>query len=782
LPDRDDATSPIERFSRVQVAPHLKENHPFGCPVYALNNRLQSGNRIPKWDSRARLGVYLGQSPRHASSVSLVLSLETGLVSPQYHVRHDNFFETVRPNAQNPSTLSHWQALAGFKEMKAIRASEGERIADTNFEPVIPSSETITESVPMESDSPSLVDTNLQPPETVIEIPEERDQNVTTTNQFVAEQPSEIRRTRTRIIRKPERLIEVVYSSYYEVLHEDDYKLQDDMLDPIAFLAHHSDPDMMYFHEAIRQPDREEFIKTLIKEVNAHIKRKHWILVRREDVPKGTKILDSVWSMKRKRDLVTREVYKHKARLNVHGGQQQFGVNYFETYSPVVTWFSLRTLLTLSLLNNWYTRQIDFILAYPQAPIEFEMYMELPKGVEMKNGNRKTHVLKLLKNLYGQKQAGRVWNQHLVKGLLKIGFLQSEIDECVFYCDRIIFVVYVDDGIFAGPDSKDIDQAINDLQSAGFDVEDKGDIKDYLGVHVTKGTDGRLKLWQPHLIQQIVSDVGLPKNVTTRTVPTLSSKILQRDEKAPSYRGSFHYRSVIGKLNFLEKSTRPDIAYAVHQCARFCEDPKQVHFDAIIYLTKYLAGTNDKGIILDPKHDKKSFEVYADADFAGNWNKLTAHKDPSTAKSRSGYVILFADCPIIWSSKLQTQIALSTSEAEYIALSQSLRETIPLMQLLEEFKEKGFPVVSTKPRVHCKAFEDNSGALELARLPKLRPRTKHINVVYHHFRDFVHKGLIEICPIKTSEQIGDLLTKTLSQNSFFVSQEEVATLVRIDFY
>jgi hypothetical protein len=305
----------------------------------------------------------------------------------------------------------------------------------------------------------------------------------------------------------------------------------------------------------------------------------------------------------------------------------------------------------------------------------------------------------------------------------------------------------------------------------GFDVEDKGDIKDYLGVHVTTISDGKLKLWQPHLIRQIVDDVKLPKNAI-RTVPALSSKILQRDENAPSYRGSFHYRSVIGKLNFLEKSTRPDIAYAVHQCARFCEDPKKVHYEAVLHLAKYLAATSDQGIILNPKHDK-SFEVYADADFAGNWNRPTAHKDPSTAKSRSGYVILFAGCPIIWSSKLQTQIALSTTEAEYIALSQSLRETIPLMQLLEEFKEQGFPVVSTKPRVHCKAFEDNSGALELARLPKLRPRTKHINVVYHHFRDFVRKGLIEICPIKTTEQIGDILTKPLSQNSFLYLRKKL---------
>jgi hypothetical protein len=246
------------------------------------------------------------------------------------------------------------------------------------------------------------------------------------------------------------------------------------MSNPIAFLSRHSDPDTMYFHEAIRQPDREEFIKAIIKEINDHIRRKHWILIPREQVPKGTKILSSVWAMKRKRDLVTREVYKHKARLNVHGGQQQFGVNYNETYSPVVMWFSLRTLLTLSLLNEWHTRQIDFVLAYPQAPIEFDMYMELPKGVEMKDGNRKTHVLKLLKNLYGQKQAGRVWNQHLVKGLSKIGFEQSEIDECVFFRSRTIFVVYVDDGIFAGPDSKEIDQAINDLKKdrSSFIVQD----------------------------------------------------------------------------------------------------------------------------------------------------------------------------------------------------------------------------------------------------------------------------------------------------------------------
>ena len=128
-------------------------------------------------------------------------------------------------------------------------------------------------------------------------------------------------------------------------------------------------------------------------------------------------------------------------------------------------------------------------------------------------------------------------------------------------------------------------------------------------------------------------------------------------------------------LNFLEKSTRPDIAYAVHQCARFCCEPKQSHIDAVIHLAKYLQGTKDKGIIFNPCKDK-SFETYADADFAGNWNKNTAEEDPSTAKSRSGYLITLGSSPVLWSSKLQTQIALSTTEAEYMALSQALRETI----------------------------------------------------------------------------------------------------------
>ena len=151
--------------------------------------------------------------------------------------------------------------------------------------------------------------------------------------------------------------------------------------------------------------------------------------------------------MKRKREIISRKLYKWKARLNVHGGQQENEVDYKGTYSPVVGWFSIRLLLVLSLINNWATRKIDFVLVFSQVTIEFDLYMKLPPGTVLAEGNTDTHVLLLHKNLYGQKQAGRIWNPHLHKGLINIGFTQFKVDECVCTKQDMIVMVYTDDGI-----------------------------------------------------------------------------------------------------------------------------------------------------------------------------------------------------------------------------------------------------------------------------------------------------------------------------------------------
>ena len=140
--------------------------------------------------------------------------------------------------------------------------------------------------------------------------------------------------------------------------------------------------------------------------------------------------------------------------------------------------------------------------------------------------------------------------------------------------------------------------------------------------------------------------------------------------------------------------------------------------------------------------------------------------DPSTVKSRSGWVIFYAKCPIIWASKLQSQVALSTTEAESFALSMALQDIIPIMELMNEFRERNFRVICTQPSVYCKVIEDYFCALELASLPKLRPRTKHINVCYHRFRERVCLGFIKVLPITTYDQIADALTMPLAQNSF----------------
>jgi hypothetical protein len=159
--------------------------------------------------------------------------------------------------------------------------------------------------------------------------------------------------------------------------------------------------------------------------------------------------------------------------------------------------------------------------------------------------------------------------------------------------------------------------------------------------------------------------------------------------KGDDFDGRFHYRVIVGKLNFLGKGSRPEIAYSVHQCAHFSESPKESNAEAVMHICRYLMLTSEQGIILDPQ-DGKSFEVYADADFYGNCNRSAAINDVSTANSRIVYIISFAGYPITWAFKLQTHIALSTTEAEYIALSQPPPpEIIPMINLTTEINRLG---------------------------------------------------------------------------------------------
>jgi hypothetical protein len=542
-----------------------------------------------------------------------------------------------------------------------------------------------------------------------------------------------------------------------------------------------TDPDTMYYHQAMREPDRDKFLAAIDKECEAHYKEGNYKLIKRSNMPEGATLLSSVWQMKRKRKPSTGEISKYKARMNVDGSKMIKGLHYEETYAPVVQWATIRFFMTMAIIKKWHTRQLDFVLAYTQADIERDLYMKLPPGFNipgkaMSEQDRKEYVLKLEKNLYGQKQAGRVWYLHLKKNLLKLGFTPSKHDECVFYYGTTIFIVYTDDTILLGPDKKEIDNLVKQLAEK-FNIEDQGELSDYLGIKIERKEDGTMMWTQPNLIHSVLRDLklegeGLKNQPKERTIPASSTVVLtdHRDSEDHNPR-DFDYRQVIGKLLYLEKSTRPDLSCAVHQCARHCANPKVQHTIAVKRIGRYLLATKDKGLIMKP--NEEGMECWVDAAYANEWNNKTASDDPNTARSRMGYVITYAGCPMHWASKMQTEIALSTTEAEYIALSQAMREVLPIIWLLEEARQHGIPVLSVKTKVHCKVFEDNAGAIEIANVPKMRPRTKHLNIKYHHFREEVRKGTISIYHARTEDQIADIFTKPLAETPFTKHRERI---------
>jgi hypothetical protein len=226
--------------------------------------------------------------------------------------------------------------------------------------------------------------------------------------------------------------------------------------------------------------------------------------------------------------------------------------------------------------------------------------MELPQGIQTKHGNSKEYVLKLEKNIYGQKQAGHVWNSFLVDKLTPIGFTTSLIDDCVFFRGDVIFMVYMDNGIFPGSNDSQLQEVIKEIQNLGLNIEDQGHPADDVGVNIKKLKVGSYEFTQQALIDSIVDDIGL-KDAKVKPVPAKVSLQLQVFKDKPAFNLNFNYRSAVGKLNYLAQTTRPDIMYATHQIAKYLSDPRQSHGEAILYLVLcYLKKTRDLGLKFKP--------------------------------------------------------------------------------------------------------------------------------------------------------------------------------------
>ncbi len=254
------------------------------------------------------------------------------------------------------------------------------------------------------------------------------------------------------------------------------------------------------------------------------------------------------------------------------------------------------------------------------------------------------------------------------------------------------------------------------------------------------------------------------KDAKVKSVPAKVSLRLHVFKDEPAFDLNFNYRSAVCKLNYLAKTARPDIMYAMHQIVKYLSDPRQSHGEAILYLVRYLKKMHNQGLKFKPD-PKKGFECYCHR-FLRKLEQGIRTRGSQYHQVTKRMDYLLCRLPRLLGLQTSISIMLSTTEAKFIAMLQALHDVIPVMNLLQEMREQNFKVICIEAYVYCKVFEDNAGALELARLPKLHPRTKHINVCYHHFCKHVCKGLIKIFPINTKDQIADALTKAQAQNDF----------------
>jgi hypothetical protein len=515
----------------------------------------------------------------------------------------------------------------------------------------------------------------------------------------------------------------------------------------------------------------EGYWQACIKEYEVLLKKDVWIEVVKES---WMKIIPSTWAFKCKR-FPDGLVRKLKSRFCAMGCCQTEGVNFFETFAPVVNWQTVRIMLVMSLLLGLATKQVDYTAAFVHADINRDpnwdnltdlekersgVYIQMPRGFA-----KVGHVLKLKKSLYGLKQSPRNFFLHLKGQLERVGLEQSTADQCLFISDKVICLVYVDDTLFYAQTKEDIATVITGLQTE-MELEEEDDVAGFLGVHIERRPDGTIHLTQKGLIDRVIKALNIGDLPPKRT--PAEHGCLGKDELGDPPDSTFSYPSVIGMIGYLHGHSRPDITFAVSQCARFTHSPRRSHEKALIRIGQYLKGTKNKGLIFKPAASKEFLiDCYVDADFAGMWG-YEDRQDPSCVKSRTGYVLCIMDCPVVWISKLQTDIATSTMEAEYNAFSMAMRDLLPLQNLCKAIvKGLGGDSIGVS-KIRTVAHEDNSGALKLTTMDpgRMTPRSKHYGVKYHWFRGKLKPNDIEVKYIKSKDQRADFLTKSLRTVAF----------------
>jgi hypothetical protein len=488
-------------------------------------------------------------------------------------------------------------------------------------------------------------------------------------------------------------------------------------------------------------------------------------------LPAGRKAVNSKWVYDYKTDPMG-FISKFKARLVAVGSGQVKNQDYTDTHSPVVKAKVLRVLLAMSAVLGIAIEQLDVETAFLYGTLTETNYMRLPQGFQAYNPDGSPKYAKLIKSLYGLHQAGREWYLVLKAFFLEEGFVQLKSDACTFLKvdpatgHLVIACIYVDDILIASADRKAIAKVKTALK-ARFNIKDLGDAKWMLKIQIENLPNA---VWQGHItyITTLLKEFGFWDIPETEWEDTPMASTWTRDALKPllAEGEATKFRTLIAKLIYLQTTTRPDLCYAVSTLAQYQKEPRQSDWKALERILRYLRFTVDLGNTFF-KNQSNQPVVYTsdslDIESAcpielpeGMTPKLAVDASfgqEDDRKSRTGYMVFAFGGLVSWFSKKQTTVALSSTEAELIALVEGTKEA---NWFREFFKELGFKI--NKP---TKIDQDNQSVIAIAINPIQHSRIKHMEIKNHYVRENVENGTIELLYCPTELMIADILTKPL---------------------
>ncbi len=554
----------------------------------------------------------------------------------------------------------------------------------------------------------------------------------------------------------------------YKALHETGEKIPHEESYVLCLLTLHgteSVSEPRNFKEAQQQPEWSEWWAAMKVEYAQLCKLGTFELV---ELPPGRRPIGCRWVYRLKRDEIGL-IMKYKARLVAQGFSQVPGLDFFETFAPVVRLDSLRILLAIIAERKMVARQYDVVGAYLNAPVEEEIYMRQPPGFDDESGR----VLRLRKALYGLKQGGRMWNQHFNTTMVeKLGFRRLAADLCVYIKvvrgEMIIFGLHVDD-MLGGADTTELMDSFEKQLRQHYDITSLGKPRLLLGLEVAIDEQlSTITIKQKHFILTALERYGMSDCAPVTTPMDPNVKLTKEPEDADlSEMKDIPYQGAVGTLLYLALGTRGDIAFAVQAVSQFCTRPGPAHWTAIKRIFRYLKGSLDYGITYGRKgepstrmyYDNFRLEGYSDADWASN---------PVDRRSISGYVFMIGSGLVAWSSKKQAVVALSSTEAEYMAVSYAARHAIWMRTLLSElsFEQKQAMCLNA----------DNMSAIALSKDNVQHARSKHIDIRHHFIRECIETGTIVLKYVPTADNVADLFTKALPRERFHYLRKQLGIL------